>query len=122
MNTKRNFEEGTPKHLRVMGWTAAVLAALVAVVWWPGCRQYPPVTTRENLDLIKQFYTACNTRDPARLARAEKKLDQLVKGGEVSSSEEAGFRRIADLAKGGDWSSAESAALRFAKDQVGQGP
>lgn len=100
---------------------AAALALVVTLLWWPGCRQYPPVSSRENLDLIKLVYTACNTKNPQRLAMVEAKIDNAARSGEMSPQEEAGFRKIVALARGGDWQAAEAAALRFAQDQIGQG-
>lgn len=105
---------------RLIG-VAGILAVLVAVVWWPGCRQYPSVTSRENLDLIKLIYTACNTRNPKRLAAAHERIDKAARAGELSAAEEAGFRSIVETAAAGNWQAAEAAALRFAKDQLGQG-
>ena len=53
---------------------AGVMAAACAVVWWPGCRQYPAVSSRESLQMMKLLYTACNTKDPTRLEKVEQGL------------------------------------------------
>lgn len=107
--------------LRRLSWVAGILACLVVVVWWPGCRQYPPVSSRENLDLIKLVYAACNTRNSARLANAERRLEIATRQHAITPDEESAFRKILGLARAGDWKTAESAAFQFAKDQVGQG-
>ncbi|MCC6511329.1 MAG: hypothetical protein IT423_19665 [Pirellulaceae bacterium] len=83
-----------------------------------GCREHPQVTSRHSLDLIKQVYTACNTRNPERLTRCRQKYDQLVAQGELSDAEQASFQRILQSADSGDWPAAQSASLQFARDQV----
>lgn len=110
-------EATTPRRLYSV---AGLLAVLVAVVWWPGCRQYPPATSRDNLDLIKLVYTACNTRSEKRLDLAERRIDEAVRSGEMSPEEETSFRKIVGWAKEGRWQAAEQAAFRFAQDQIGQ--
>jgi hypothetical protein len=100
---------------------AGVLFIPVAVFWWPGCRQYPPVSSPESLTLMRRLYTACNTRDPQRLAGVEQRLAELEQDGKVTPEEKAGFERIIGMARAGDWEDAEKAAFKFAQDQVGQG-
>lgn len=100
---------------------AAVCALAVFFVWFPGCRQYPPVSSKESLDLIKLVYTACNTKSAKRLDVAQKRIDAASRDGKLSPEEEAGFRKILGIAAAGDWRSAEAAAYRFAQDQLGQG-
>jgi hypothetical protein len=56
---------------------AGVLLVALAVVWWPGCRQYPAASSEESLSLVKLLYTACNTRDAARLAKVEQGVEKL---------------------------------------------
>lgn len=115
---------GSPEkeRLKKLLGAAGVLGVLVAVIWWPGCRQYPPVTSRENLVLIKLVYTACNTRSAKRLDAARERIDKAASDGRLSPAEEAGFRKIIDTAATGNWQAAEAAAFRFANDQIGQGP
>lgn len=113
-----------PENRSRLRWMLGLLAVLlfaVLLVWWPGCRTYPPVRSRESLDLIKLVYTACNTKDAARLANAEKAVEKLRADGKLSEQEDKAFTRIIGLAKGGDWATAEKEALRFAQDQVGAG-
>lgn len=118
MNTD---SDGTSPRVRWLGGIALFLLVPLVVVWWPGCRQYPPVTSREALGLMQLLYTACNTKDPVRLSRVESGLDKLAREGKLSAGEAAGFDRILGMAKSGDWTSAEAAAFKFARDQVGVG-
>ena len=94
----------------------AACALLLAIIC--GCREHPRVTSRESLDFIKQVYTACNTRNPARLAACQTKLQELVAEGQLSESEQASFRSILDSAQSGDWEAAQRSSLQFARDQV----
>jgi hypothetical protein len=112
-------EAGT--RLRWLLGTAGVLAIALLVVWWPGCRQYPAVTSKESLQLMKLLYAACNTRDPARLSQTEQRLEKAVREGKVTPPEQEAFASILGMARAGDWEGAERAALRFARDQVGVG-
>lgn len=107
--------------LRWMLGALALLAIPFAVIWWPGCRQYPPVTSPEALKLMKLLYAACNTRDEARLARAEQELAELRRDGKLNPGEEKAFDKIIAMARAGDWTDAEAAAFKFAQDQVGVG-
>ncbi|MBX3398804.1 MAG: hypothetical protein KF873_08695 [Gemmataceae bacterium] len=104
-----------------LGGLAGVLLVPLMLVWWPGCRQYEPVKSREALGLMQLLYAACNTKDPVRLARVESGLDQLAREGKLSAGERTGFDRVLAMAKAGDWPRAEAAAFKFAQDQVGVG-
>jgi hypothetical protein len=97
------------------------LLLAAGLIWWPGCRKYPTVTSKEALTLAKLLYTASNTKDPARLARAESDLSKLLQTGKVQEAEASSFRSIIALAKNGDWSRAERESFRFVEDQVGRG-
>lgn len=115
-------EDGPDRsRLRWLLSAAGVMAAVCVVVWWPGCRQYPAVSSPESLTLMKLLYTACNTRDPARLDRVEQGVEKFAREGRMSPGEQTAFRRIIALARGGDWPQAQAASLRFAQDQVGMG-
>lgn len=116
-----NDDDGDPRRVRWLGGLAALLLVPLVVIWWPGCRQYPPVTSRESLTLMQLLYTACNTKDPVRLAKVEQGMEKLTRDGKLSADERAGFERIVATAKGGDWPRAEAAAFKFAQDQVGVG-
>lgn len=118
MTTER--EEGSSRS-PWLGGLAGILVVPLAIVWWPGCRQYEPVRSREALGLMQLLYAACNTKDPVRLARVESGLDQLAREGKLSTGERTGFDRVLAMAKAGDWSRAEAAAFKFAQDQVGVG-
>ncbi len=83
-----------------------------------GCREHPKVTSRESQDLIKQFYTACNTRNIERLNECQTKLQQLETEGAISPAESESFNRILQQARAGDWSNAQANSLQFARDQV----
>jgi hypothetical protein len=98
-----------------------VLTITAAAVWWPGCRKYPQVTSPEALLLVKQLYTACNTRHEGRLAAVEAELNRLVQKGTLSPREEQAFRSIVELARAGKWERAERESLRLAEDQLRSG-
>lgn len=101
--------------------TAGLLALGCLVVWWPGCRQYPAVTTPDSLRLMKLLYAACNTQDPRRLGQVEVGVASLTRAGRLAPPETAAFGKIIGLARAGDWKAAEQASFRFAQDQVGVG-
>lgn len=94
---------------------------LLALLLLAGCRQYPPVSSKESLSLMRLVYAACNTRDSARLDRAESELARLVAEGKVGEAERSAFERIMKQAREGEWKQAERAAFRFAEDQIGRG-
>jgi hypothetical protein len=118
VNTENSSESNRTRWLSGL---AGLLLIPLFVVWWPGCRQYEPVKSREALGLMQLLYAACNTKDPARLSRVETGLDKLSRDGKLSPGEASGFNRILAMAKAGDWSRAEAAAFKFAQDQVGVG-
>lgn len=94
------------------------LLLVFAVASLGGCRQHPKVTSRESLDFIKQVYTACNTKNPERLAECVERLAELVALGKVSNKEIKSFKKVLELAGKGEWESAQTTALKYAKDQV----
>jgi hypothetical protein len=120
-NRDRDEDAGGGSRLRWLLGVLAVLAIGLVVVWWPGCRQYPAVTSKESLQLMKLLYAACNTRDTARLARVEQGVEGLARAGHLTAPEQEAFGKIIGLAKAGDWAGAEKASFKFAQDQVGQG-
>lgn len=119
--TANDSEAPDRRRLWWLGAAAGLLAVPVLVVWWPGCREYPAVSSPESLYLMKLLYTACNTRDPARLADVEKGVAKATQEGKLTPAEQEVFGRILRTAKGGDWAAAETAAFKFAQDQVGRG-
>lgn len=116
-----NDDEPNRSRLRWLSGAAVLLSVPLLIVWWPGCRQYPPVTSRESLTLVRLLNTACNTKDPQRLADAERRLADLDRQGKMSPEEKAGFEKIVGMAKAGKWEDAEAAAFKMAQDQVGVG-
>jgi hypothetical protein len=112
---------GTSSRLRWLLLALGGCSLLLVVVWWPGCRQYPAVTSKESLGLMKLLYAACNTKDPERLSRVEKGVEKLIGEGKMTLPEQQAFAKIIGMARRGDWQSAEKAALKFAQDQVGVG-
>jgi hypothetical protein len=105
-------------------WLMAIvvmLAVAVTIVWWPGCRQYPPVSSPESLQLMKLLYAACNTKDTIRLTKVEQGIATLSAQGKFTDRERSSFESIVAMAKSGEWSRAEAAAFKFAQDQVGMG-
>lgn len=97
---------------------AALLAVIVALVWMPEGKRYPSVSSKENLEMMKALYAACNTRDPNRLGQVESRLDIARQSGLMTPAEEKAFRQIVGLAKSGRWEKAQEEAMRFAKDQT----
>ena len=113
-------DDDRPGHVKWLLWLAAPLALALVVVWWPGCRSYPPVSSPESLTLIKQFVTATNTKDLGRLAAAETRFEKLSREGKLTPEERTAFASILSLAKAEQWQEAERAAFQFAQDQVGR--
>jgi len=100
---------------------ALILAIPVAIIWWPNWRQYPAVTSQESLQTMKLLYTACNTKDVARLKQVEERVEKMTRAEKLSDAEQKAFAKILVLANSGAWDRAEKAAFRFAQDQVGVG-
>lgn len=123
MHTDDEDDDDLPRSRRIFGLVGLLilLAIPVAVIWWPGCRQYPPVSSRESLTLMKLLYSACNTRSSQRLEEVERRLAILEDQSKLTPEEKEGFDRIITMAKAGNWEDAEAAAFKFAQDQVGQG-
>ena len=105
---------------RLVG-VAGLLTVPLLVIWWPGCRQYPAVTSKEGMQQMKLLYSACNTKDTERLGRVEQGVEKLTREGKLSPAEQEAFAKIIGMAKSDDWERAEKAAFKFAQDQVGQG-
>lgn len=93
-------------------------SALLALLTCSGCREHPRVTSRESLDLIKQVYTACNTRNVQRLDKCKADIAELSQSGQLTVAEKNSFERIMQLAEAGDWEKAQLKSLQFARDQV----
>lgn len=121
MSSKHEDETQENRRLRWLIGLAGVLAIPLLVIWWPGCREYPPVTSAESLYLMKLLYTACNTKDPVRLAKVEQGVTKASNTGKLTPPEQTAFAKIISMTKEGRWQDAEKAAFRFVQDQVGQG-
>ena len=104
------------KQLPSQHWTIALVCLLLISL--AGCREYPRVTSRASLDLIKQVYTACNTANVERLAKCKEEIAELIASGELTPSEQQSFERIIALADAGQWQAASAESLQFAQDQV----
>jgi hypothetical protein len=98
-----------------------ILTIAIALIWRPGCRYYPPITSPEGMQVVKLLYTACNTQDPVRLSQAQQQLSALQAQGKITGRELAAFESIIQLAKAGEWKKAEMQSYRFVEDQVGRG-
>jgi hypothetical protein len=105
---------------RLVG-AAGLLAIPLVLISWPGCRQYPAVTSKASLGLMKLLYSACNTKDPVRLAKVEQGVKKATREGKLSPAEQEAFANIIGMAKSGEWEGAEQASFKFAQDQVGVG-
>jgi hypothetical protein len=121
VSTNHDEDGPAPARGRWLCGLAGVLAIPAAVIWWPGCREYPAVTSREGMYHMQLLYTAANTRDPARLERVERGVEKLSQEGKLTPAEREAFGSIIGQARAGDWAAAEAAAFKFAQDQVGRG-
>jgi hypothetical protein len=92
--------------------------SLCVIFLLAGCNQQPEVNSREAMDLIKQVYTACNTKNAQRLSESQKQFDQLLESKLLSPAEESAFRKIFQLAQDDQWEAAQDQALSFAQAQV----
>lgn len=92
-----------------------IIAILVGLC---SCNSQPRVASPEALVLIKQAYTACNTKNSQRLAATQEEFDELVAAGTLTDSEQRAFQEIFDLANAGHWEKAQSRAFSFAQSQV----
>ena len=111
--------DGAPnRRFTILASAAAALALVAAIVWWPGCRQYPPLQSQESLRVLELLNSACNTRNASLLAEADSRLAKLDAAGKLGAAEKAGFESIISLGKAGEWKRAEAKALRMASDQV----
>lgn len=99
------------------GLTNAVLCILVMLLL-VGCNPQPRATTAESMELIKQVYTACNTKNTERLEKAEAKLKTLVDQQLISEDERVEFESIIVQAREGQWEKAQHRALSYAEAQV----
>lgn len=118
-----NHDDDAPDRRRLwrLVGVAGFLAVPLAIIWWPGCREYPAVSSEESLYLMKLLYTACNTKDPVQLARVEEGVQKATREGKLSPPEQEAFAKIIGMAREGEWEDAQQAAFKFAQDQVGQG-
>ncbi|HAC92413.1 MAG TPA: hypothetical protein DCF63_17555 [Planctomycetaceae bacterium] len=91
---------------------------LCVILLLSGCHQQPEVNSREAMDLIKQVYTACNTKNAQRLSDSQKQFNQLLEEKLLSPAEESAFRKIFQLAQDDQWEAAQDQALSFAQAQV----
>jgi hypothetical protein len=119
VNTDTMGAEGS--RLRPLAAILGVLAVAALAYWWPGCRQYAPVTSPESLGALRLLNTACNTRNPALLAEVETRVSRLASQAKMSPREKEGFLSIIGMARRGEWKNAEVEALRMASDQIGMG-
>ena len=58
MPTNANAETPNRRRLWQMIGATGILLIPLLVIWWPGCRQYPAVTSKESLGLMKLLYAA----------------------------------------------------------------
>lgn len=99
------------------GLSIGVLGVLVMLLL-VGCNPQPRATTAESMELIKQVYTACNTKNTERLEKAEARLKTLVDQQLISEDERVEFESIIAQAREGQWEKAQNRALSFAETQV----
>ena len=105
--------------LRAMSGSVGLIFIMGAtLVFQSGCNSQPQVSSRDAMQLIKQAYTACNTRNVERLASTESRFSELVAAGTLTESEQRAFQEIFDLARDGNWQKAQDRAFSFALAQV----
>jgi hypothetical protein len=101
----------------MLGGILALLLLAAGVRWWLNRKVYPPVSSGTSLVLIKQLYTACNTKNLALLDKFEQRLSREQQQGQVSPAEANHFQEISSQARAGEWEAASKSAYRFARDQ-----
>lgn len=106
-----------PQPLYWYGGILLALLAVIAVKWWMARPVYPPVSSGTSLLLIKQLYTACNTKNAKLLDKFEARLQREHQSQQITDVELAHFREIASVARAGDWEGSMKQAYRFAQDQ-----
>lgn len=106
------------RRFTILATVAMALALVAAVVWWPGCRQYPPLQSQESLRVLELLNSACNTKNSSLLAEAESRLAKIEASGNLGAAEKKVFESIINLGKAGEWKRAEAKALSMASDQV----
>lgn len=119
--TSDSHDDERPSKLRWLLGVVVLLAVPLVIIWWPGCREYPPASSPEALEVMKLVYTACNTRSEQRLTEAEKKASQLAQEGKLSAQEQALIGEWITKARAGGWDEVADAAFRYFEDQVGVG-
>lgn len=100
-----------------LGGILALMLLVVGVRWWLNRKIYPPVTSGTSLVLIKQLYTACNTKNLQLLDKFEQRLAREQQAGQVTAEEASHFQEISSRARTGEWEAASQSAFRFARDQ-----
>ncbi len=93
-------------------------ATFIGLLVLAGCNTQPRATSAESMDLIKQVYTACNTKNLERLDAAEVKLKLLVEQQLISTPEQEEFEAIVAIARERKWEESQRRALAFAEAQV----
>jgi hypothetical protein len=83
-----------------------------------GCGATPTVTSPESQELILRFYTACNTKNPDRLASAIEIYRRLIERNQISSQEQKRFDELISIAQSGRWQDAADMAYSFSQSQV----
>jgi hypothetical protein len=109
--------EERPQTLYWYGGALFVLLIVVATKWWLARPVYPPVSSGTSLLLIKQLYTACNTKNVKLLDKFDERLQREYASQKITDQELAHFRDIASVARAGDWETSMKQAYRFAQDQ-----
>lgn len=83
-----------------------------------GCNSQPRVSSPEVMQLIRQVYTACNTKNAERLQNTQSRFNELVISGTLTELEQRAFQEIFGLARDGNWEKAQDRAFSFAQSQV----
>ena len=97
---------------------AGLIAILIVISCGNGCRKYEKVTSEESLNILRQLYTACSAKDPAKLTRVKERIEMAQRNGDCTAEESDAFLKVVGMAESGKWEKAAREAYRFAKDQV----
>src|SRR5208337_2484998 len=93
VNTNGN-DDASRSRTRILLWVMTVSVLALVVIYWPGCRQYPPATSCESYTLMEALYTACNTKNADSINKIEQWVNRAAGEGKLGQAEQDAFTRI----------------------------